>query len=84
MVRDAQCRMYHKTVFITPPWEQIYRGDEERRQSFGEAVETFNIMKTVYNRFGYDTVELPKIPVIERAAFITENLRAIRDSHLQF
>lgn len=61
---------YHPIVFITPPWEEIYRNDPERKQSFSEAVETYKMMQKVYTRLGYQTVEIPRGPLTDRADFL--------------
>jgi predicted ATPase len=61
---------YSETVFILPPWEEIYRGDEERVQDFREAVASFEALAEVYPKLGYRLVEVPRLPVQERADFI--------------
>lgn len=65
----AECR-YNDRVFVLPPWEEIYRRDEERRQSYGEAVETYCRIKRQYEDLGYKPVEVPRLPVSERADFV--------------
>ncbi|SMD04132.1 AAA family ATPase [Pedobacter africanus] len=70
MLRAAKVLRYNKKVFVTPPWAEIYRNDTERKQPFGEAVATCEVMKTVYADLGYLLVELPKCPASERANFI--------------
>lgn len=71
MLRAAKALRYNQKVFITPPWAEIYRNDAERKQSFDEAVATYEVMKAVYADLGYLFIELPKCPVFERANFIT-------------
>ena len=61
---------YAQTVFFAPAWREIYQTDAERKQDFGEAVQTAEQMKSVYEEYGYEVVELPKVPVNERAEFI--------------
>ncbi|MDR6514763.1 AAA family ATPase [Chryseobacterium camelliae] len=63
---------YHKKVFITPPWKEIYTHDEERRQTFEEAMATFEVMNTLYRDLGYTVIEIPKTSVSERAGFILQ------------
>lgn len=67
----AQCR--YASVFIAPPWREIYVHDEERRHSWETAVRTYELMAEAYARYGYDPVELPKAPVEDRLAFILEH-----------
>ncbi|GAA4443234.1 AAA family ATPase [Ravibacter arvi] len=65
---------YCQTVFVTPPWPEIYVNDTERKQSFREAVATYDVMNEVYAGLGYDLVEIPHLPVPERADFILDYL----------
>jgi predicted ATPase len=65
---------YNATVFIAPPWEEIYRKDEERKQSFGEAVRTYEVLHETYMRMGYTLVVLPKVSAAARARFILQQL----------
>ncbi|MBB3264834.1 putative ATPase [Azospirillum sp. OGB3] len=67
---------YHWTVFIAPPWPEIFTQDAERRQSLSEAVATHDAMAETYRRLGYELVELPKAPVAERVRFVLERLAA--------
>ena len=65
---------YNKTVFLLPPWEDIYGTDAERDQSFEEAVQVFEGMSRWYGQWGYQTVEVPRVSVEERVAFILETI----------
>lgn len=69
------CR-YQRSVFIAPPWPAIYGKDEERVQSQPEAEATFRRMRCVYPRCGYDLVELPRVTVAARVAFVRARLAA--------
>ncbi|WP_294280897.1 AAA family ATPase [uncultured Chryseobacterium sp.] len=66
----AQHYRYYEKVFITPPWKDIYINDEERKQTFEEAIKTFEIMDTLYRHLGYSVIEIPKTAVSERAVLI--------------
>lgn len=65
---------YHQTVFVTPPWPEIYTTDPERRHGFDEAVAEYIRLASVYPALGYDVVILPKIAVAGRADFILGRL----------
>lgn len=67
---------YHSKVFLAPPWLDIFRTDQERRQSWAEAVATYESMLRVYTEFGYEIVDLPLVSVEERVAFVRSALRA--------
>ncbi len=74
MKETAKNLRYHPLVFITPPWEEIYRNDMERKQSFSEAVETYEMMQKIYTRLGYRTLEIPKGPITDRADFLVKTI----------
>lgn len=61
---------YNPTVFILPPWEEIYKTDNERKQDFQLAVATYEAMKSVYQKAGYDLIELPLTTISQRIDFI--------------
>ena len=67
---------YATTVFIAPPWPEIFSQDSERRQDFAEAVRTFETMAATYQRAGYRLAELPRAPVAARVAFVLETIGA--------
>ena len=66
------CRKYRyaRQVFLAPPWREIYAVDAERKQSYDEAVKTYEVMMRVYEDCGYEVVEIPRVSVEERADFI--------------
>jgi predicted ATPase len=61
---------YHPKVFMTPPWPEIYAGDEERRHSLDDAIAEYDRLAAAYPAFGYEVVLLPKVPVSARADFV--------------
>lgn len=61
---------FHQCVFLAPPWRQIYRLDEERQHSFGQAKVEYDRLRTGFTRLGYKTVILPKASVDERADLV--------------
>ena len=63
---------YNQQVFLFPPWEEIYQTDAERKQSFETAEATYEVLKNVYKKYDYVLVEVPKMPIADRAAFILE------------
>jgi predicted ATPase len=70
----CQSLRYRDLVFIAPPWQQIYLTDKERKQNFEEAIATFQIMRQTYLDCGYELVELPRVSVEERAAFVLDRI----------
>lgn len=65
---------YNPVVFILPPWKAIYTTDTERKQSWEEALATFEVMKETYSACGYTLAEVPRLPVAERARFVLEHI----------
>ena len=65
------CR-YHSTVFILPPWREIYETDTERRQTWEEAEYTYRQLKMIYKGYGYDVIEVPKGSIEKRKGFVIE------------
>ena len=72
----AACKgyRYNRRVFLAPPWPEIYRTDEERKQTPAEAVTVYEQMRVVYPECGYELIELPRTTPEERADFILRNL----------
>lgn len=70
VARAAERFRYNRTVFIAPPWAEIFHTDAERKQDFAEAVRTFHAMADTYRAYGYTLLELPRASPEERASFI--------------
>ncbi len=68
--------VYSNTVFILPPWKEIYENDTERKQTWEEAVDTFAKIKAVYMKYGFHVVEIPKDTVQNRLIFILEKIKS--------
>lgn len=67
---------YAPTVFIAPPWPEIFEADAERKQSLSEAESTYWAMVEVYTALGYSLLTLPRAPVGERARFVRAAISA--------
>lgn len=65
---------YAPVVLVAPPWPEIYVHDEERKHSWESAVRTYEVMVEAYGAAGYQLVELPRVPVEERVAFVLSRL----------
>jgi predicted ATPase len=63
---------YNRRVFIAPPWEEIYLNDSERKQTFREAIATYDAMTLTYKSAGYSLIELPLVSVERRARLILD------------
>lgn len=65
---------FHSTVFLLPPWEQIYTTDAERDQTFADAVAVHARIVEWYGRCGYRVQEVPRSTAAERAAHVLAHL----------
>lgn len=65
---------YHPKVFLFPYWEEIYFNDEERKESFNEAIKIENHIINTYNNLNYSIIKVPKLPINERCDFILKSL----------
>lgn len=80
MQHAANQYRYNPVVFITPPWEEIYTQDTERKQSYQEAVDTYHQMVLVYRSYGYKLVEIPRTNLDERLAFILDFIAKLEET----
>ena len=70
-IRDTyMANRYNNMVFITPPWKEIYRTDDERDQSFEQSIEVYTRLAKWYKEHDYDMVILPKDTIENRTKFI--------------
>jgi predicted ATPase len=70
----ARLFRYQPCVFIAPPWPEIFTADAERRQTFDEAVRTYEAMVRTYSSYGYILIELPRTSPAGRLQFVLERL----------
>lgn len=66
----AQQYRYNNKVFLFPPWREIYETDAERKQTFEEAIASYEMVKEAYNELGHELIEVFRGPVKARADFI--------------
>ena len=67
-------KRYNSKVFITPPWQEIYKTDSERDQTYEEAKRIYDRVYKWYNQHGYDLIELPKDSLEKRVEFVTNEI----------
>ncbi|MBO9099235.1 MULTISPECIES: AAA family ATPase [unclassified Rhizobium] len=71
---------YHHQVFLTPPWQEIFQTDADRRHAFDDAVREYERLLIAYSRLGYEVVVLPRLSVTERVRFVLETLSPFGDT----
>ncbi|KZS42009.1 ATPase [Aquimarina aggregata] len=64
----------YDTIFLLPPWEDIHETDNERYESFDQALQIHHHLYETYTSFGYDCIEVPFGKVDDRSNFIIENV----------
>ena len=69
-------RPYAGGVFIVPPWREIFEEDDQRRHDFAAAVAEYEHLVQLLPRFGYRAMDIPRLPVAERADFVLAGLTA--------
>ncbi|WP_328799414.1 AAA family ATPase [Sandaracinobacteroides hominis] len=65
---------FNRTVFLTPPWPEIYAADTVRQHSLAEAEQEYLRLKSAYQELGFESILLPKIDVQARADLIEQLL----------
>lgn len=72
----GQTPRFHRRVFLTPPWPEIYATDSERQHGLDEAISEYEHLLGVYSSLGYDVAVLPRTSVSERADLVLRTLAA--------
>jgi predicted ATPase len=66
-------RYAHEVLFLEP-WSDIYTTDGERIMPFEDTEAFSESLRDVYTRSGYAIVEVPRLGIDDRAAFVREFL----------
>ena len=67
----------YDSVFVLPPWEDIYEKDNERYESYEQAEEIFHFLKSGYENYGYLIHEVPVGAVKQRVEHILETIKKL-------
>lgn len=65
---------YATTVFVTPPWPEIYKNDRIRTETLAEAIQIHQFVIETYRDLNYRINELPLVPTAERVQYLLKNL----------
>ena len=68
---------YHPTVFLTPPWPEIFVADPERRHGLAEAIVEYERLERAYSGLGYRLIILPRTNVEARADAVLSGLTTL-------
>lgn len=75
LLNALQRYRYARTVFLTPPWQELFAHDEERRHDFDAAVAEYEGLLQAYPANGYEVIEIPKFDLSARATFLEQHLK---------
>ena len=75
-----KCKDYNKCIFLAPPWKEIFINDNERPESFEDALEISSFLRSTYQELGFTIVELPKVSINDRLLFIENYILTNKES----
>ncbi len=70
----ARSHTYDRIVFIMPPWQEIFTGDEERYENFNQAQLIHNKLVNYYKELGYYLIFVPFGSVDKRVDYIIKSI----------
>jgi predicted ATPase len=70
---------YCAKVFVLPPWQAIYVNDTERDHTFEHAEWVHSITQEWYRRCRYQLIEVPRVSIAERCAYVLQALSSASD-----
>ena len=73
-LKNSNLHNRYDHVFILPPWKDIYKTDNERRESFDEAKLIYNEIEKAYISSGYNPIIVPMESTHNRIKFILKEL----------
>lgn len=68
---------YLNTVFVLPPWEEIYVTDDERDPTFADSVRVREAICDWYARLDYELVDVRPGPIEDRYRFVPERFEGL-------
>lgn len=64
----------YTSVFMLPPWQEIYTSDNERYENFEQSLAIHNHLKKTYLDLDYEIIEVPKGTIEKRVNFILNSI----------
>lgn len=61
-------------IFVLAPWQEIFKSDSERYESFEQAIDIHQHLINTYKRFDYKLIDVPFGSITNRADFILDSL----------
>ena len=72
--KEKSTQYKYTKVFMCAPWEEIYKSDNERYETFEQAVKIDTFLKDAYQEIGYEIIMIPFGTIEERCNFILQSL----------
>lgn len=72
---DACKHLVYDTVFILKPWEAIYTSDNERYESFEQALQIHDHLLNTYSSYNYVLIDVPFDTIENRADYILNAIK---------
>ncbi len=76
-IKASETFKYNTSVFMFSAWKDIYTNDEERKMSFELSVKFGESVRRVYEKIGYEIIDVPFVSVGERVEFIKKCMLSI-------
>ena len=73
--KEKSRKYIYNKIFLFEPWRDIYVSDNERYESFEQAVVIDTYLKDAYLELGYEIITVPFGTLEERADFILNSLK---------
>ena len=67
----------YDSIFLLPPWKEIYTTDDVRYESYELSVSIYNHLKSAYTELDYDIIEVPFGDIKMRTDFILQHLNLL-------
>ena len=74
---DACKKYFYDHAFILAPWQEIYVSDNERYESFDQALIIHEYLLKTYSKYDYDLHDVPFESIEKRADFILNIVEAL-------
>jgi predicted ATPase len=72
--KEKSLKYRYTTIFMTPPWQEIYQSDKERYESYEQSLAIHNHLTKAYNELEYSILNVPIGSIKERVQFILNSV----------
>lgn len=71
---EANKKFRYDKIFLLPIWKEIYSSDNERYETYEEALKIQEHLTKTYKDLGYELILVPKTNIEKRAEFVLQHL----------